>query len=332
VALETAPPLLLQTLLQSTPQQSTGYAELIISAERAQVRNLEAAAGLAIRLTAASAPDYLLWLGLNPQTDVVRAGLASAHQPLATAAASDLQQAALHLCKHARLLPALLTLPWQADFGERYDPLTVPAAAIAAYPSARAQKIVRVSEAPVPLEDSLDSRFILFRSADGAVEHLAVLVGEPDFSAPMLTRLHSACLTGDLFGSLRCDCGEQLRKAVAALAAGGGGLLLYLAQEGRNIGLANKLRAYALQDQGFDTVAADEQLGFRQDERYYDIAAAMLQDFGVSRVRLLTNNPTKISALAAHGIEVVERVALTGSSNPYNERYLDTKKRVGHLL
>jgi GTP cyclohydrolase II len=215
---------------------------------------------------------------------------------------------------------------------ELYDPLSVSAAAIAAYPSARAHKIVRISEAPVPLEDSLASRFILFRSADGAAEHLAVLVGEPDYTQPVLTRLHSACLTGDLFGSLRCDCGEQLRNAVAALAANGGGLLLYLAQEGRNIGLANKLRAYTLQDQGFDTVTADELLGFRQDERYYDIAAAMLHDFGIGQVRLLTNNPTKISALAAHGIEVIERIPLTGSTNPYNERYLDTKKRVGHLL
>ncbi|PRY63427.1 GTP cyclohydrolase II [Vreelandella songnenensis] len=192
----------------------------------------------------------------------------------------------------------------------------------------------RVSEASIPLEDAAESRFVLFREPDGLREHVAVVIGQPENMAGAVPlRMHSACLTGDLFGSLRCDCGEQLRNAVADIQAMGGGVLLYLAQEGRGIGLANKLRAYTLQDGGLDTVDADQVLGFGDDERQYAVAVDMLNALDISQVQLLTNNPLKISALREGGIDVVSRQALYGSVTEQNHRYLSAKaSRAGHFL
>jgi len=159
------------------------------------------------------------------------------------------------------------------------------------------------------------------------------VVGEPDVSQPVLVRLHSECLTGDLLGSLRCDCGDQLRGALREIGKQGSGILLYLAQEGRDIGLINKLRAYQLQDLGSDTVDANEQLGFEADERVYLTAAEMLHQLGVESVRLMTNNPEKIAQLRSSGVNVVERVAHIFPSNSHNEGYLKTKAiRTGHLF
>ena len=167
----------------------------------------------------------------------------------------------------------------------------------------------------------------------GSREHLAVVIGEPEAADGIPVRLHSACLTGDVFGSLRCDCGEQLRQSVAALSALGGGVLLYLGQEGRGIGLANKLRAYALQDGGRDTIDADLQLGFEPDERRYTVASAMLLAMGYPRIRLMTNNPDKIEALQRTGITIVERLPLLALVTPQNQRYMDAKRtRARHLL
>jgi GTP cyclohydrolase II len=184
----------------------------------------------------------------------------------------------------------------------------------------------------VPLAGAESSRVALFRDEFGGGEHVAVVIGEPDLAGSVPVRLHSACLTGDLLGSLRCDCGEQLRTAVEQIAALGGGILLYLDQEGRSIGLANKLRAYAIQDTGVDTFDADHRLGFSADERSYDLAAAMLQQMGVLRVRLLTNNPAKIDGLREHGIDVVDRLPLQTRPNVHNAAYLRSKReRAGHL-
>ena len=160
-----------------------------------------------------------------------------------------------------------------------------------------------------------------------------MVIGKPSPDKPVLTRLHSECFTGDLLGSLRCDCGDQLRGAIAEIDRAGGGLLLYLAQEGRGIGLVNKLRAYELQDRGFDTVDANEQLGFEADERLYLPAAQMLRELGFPQVRLLTNNPGKVDGLVRHGIDVVERVPHRFPVNPHNAAYLRTKAaRGGHLF
>jgi GTP cyclohydrolase II len=245
-----------------------------------------------------------------------------------------LARAALALAKLGRLLPALVAAP-RLTLPEGL--LEVPAADVTAYPGTAATTLAAVAEARVPLEDSAETRIVAFRPADGGIEHLAILVGEPEALAARggapLARVHSECFTGDLLGSLRCDCGPQLRGAIARMAAEGSGVLLYLAQEGRGIGLVNKLRAYALQDGGLDTLDANRALGYGADERNFLVAAEMLRALRIPRVRLLTNNPEKIAGLAACGIEVVDRVRHAFVANGVNDGYLETKAlRFGHLL
>ena len=248
--------------------------------------------------------------------------------------------AAVGLAKLARLLPAAvvveLTEPDADDliaWALRHDLLMVDAGDIFQYEQTAARTLRRVSEARVPLGDAENTRIIAFRPVDGGLEHLAIIIGEPDPEQPVLTRLHSECFTGDLLGSLRCDCGDQLHGALKEIADAGDGILLYLAQEGRGIGLVNKLRAYELQDRGFDTLDANEQLGFDADERVYLPAARMLRSLGFQQARLLTNNPEKMAALSRWGITVVERVPHSFPANKHNEAYLQTKAgRGGHLI
>lgn len=171
-----------------------------------------------------------------------------------------------------------------------------------------------------------------FADADGR-EHVALSLGEIADGEPVLARVHSECLTGDALFSQRCDCGAQLKEALQRIATEGRGVLLYLRQEGRGIGLGNKIRAYALQDAGADTVEANEQLGFAADARDYSVCRDMLAHLGVRRLRLMTNNPRKLSALEGMGAEIVERLPLHSGRNPHNEAYLDTKAdKLGHLL
>ncbi|HXP30205.1 MAG TPA: GTP cyclohydrolase II [Stellaceae bacterium] len=244
--------------------------------------------------------------------------------------------AAVELTKLARLLPAAVmgpVGPRAAALLRQEDVHSVEAAAIMAYQVTAAQSLRPVAEAKVPLANAENARIIAFRPSDGGVGHVAILIGDPDPAQPVLARLHSECFTGDLLGSLRCDCGDQLRGAIAEIARVGSGIVLYLAQEGRGIGLANKLRAYTLQDAGLDTYDANEQLGFDADERVYLPAAEMLRQLGFGRVRLLTNNPEKVAALTRCGIAVVERVPHVFRSNGHNERYLRSKAtRLGHWL
>jgi len=280
-----------------------------------------------------------LAFGLSPEVALGRDELAECRRSLAPAQPAD--RAALALMRRALLIPAALV----ARVGEAQRPAVEARLAEGAWLAVRADQAERcleggigmlqqVSEARIPLAEAFDCRFILFREADGLREHVAVVIGEPGKdNAAVPLRLHSACLTGDLFGSLRCDCGEQLRNAVADIQALGGGVLLYLAQEGRGIGLANKLRAYTLQDSGLDTLDADQVLGFGEDERHYGVAVDILDALSIRRVQLLTNNPGKMAALTEGGIEVVERQALYGSLNDHNRRYLSAKsERAGHLL
>jgi len=263
--------------------------------------------------------------------------------------AADL--AAVQLAKLAQLLPSALTVvvttagaapAWDGHEGGHeagqiwataHGLLSVSQADVAAYGAAAADGLVMVGDARVPLADAENTRIVAFRPRDGGIEHLAIVIGDPSRSAPVLARLHSECFTGDLLGSMRCDCGEQLRGAIRAIAEAGGGVLLYLAQEGRGIGLVNKLRAYRLQDQGFDTVEANERLGFEPDERVFAAAARMLALLGFSQVRLMTNNPLKVSGLEGFGVSVVERVPHAFPANDHNAAYLNTKAtRSGHLL
>jgi GTP cyclohydrolase II len=240
---------------------------------------------------------------------------------------------AIDLCKEALLLPAVLAAPLAADAvlpdGIHRVRIDAPGAATARAP----HDLEVVSEADVPLASGVKARFMVFRGGPAPRDQVAIVVGDPDPSRPVLVRAHSACLTGDLFGSLRCDCGDQLRNALARLSAEGGGVLLYLDQEGRGIGIGNKMRAYALQDDGFDTICADAVLGFSADERRYEYAAAILHKLGYRRIMLLTNNPEKIGALTRAGIEVVGRHSLYGGVTAQNHPYLQTKAaRAGHML
>jgi GTP cyclohydrolase II len=234
----------------------------------------------------------------------------------------DEANAALTLARLAGLLPALWVVTGDSAAG--IEPSAISAAIAAPVATI-------VARAKLPLDNLPPNQMVAFRDPASGEEHVALVIGAFG-GEPPLVRLHSECLTGDVFGSLKCDCGPQLKEALHILGREGGGVLLYLRQEGRGIGLANKLRAYALQDRGLDTVDANRRLGFADDERNYGMAAAMLRALGLDRVRLLTNNPNKMSGLEHQGIEVVERVAHHMPTNPHNADYIATKrKRSGHL-
>ena len=201
------------------------------------------------------------------------------------------------------------------------------------YIAAAAQSLKITARANVPLRSAPDAEVVMFRAELGGDEHFAVIVGDPTAHDTPLVRLHSQCITGDILGSLKCDCGEQLEGALKLMTAEGGGILVYLAQEGRDIGLLNKMRAYALQDNGMDTVDANHALGFEDDERYFLPACKILRELEVEKLQLITNNPEKIVQLEENGFVVTNRVPMTPASNAHNERYLQTKQdRSGHLM
>ena len=230
--------------------------------------------------------------------------------------------AILTLARLAGVLPAL----WLVD-GEAQAPVGVGEVMDAVHEP----QVRLVTRARLPVEGVGETQIVAFRDTGTGEEHVALVVGAFG-GRPPLVRLHSECLTGDVFGSLKCDCGPQLQEALRLIDAAGGGVLLYLRQEGRGIGLANKLRAYALQDRGLDTIEANLRLGFADDERGYGVAAAMLGALGIDEVRLLTNNPAKVAGLEAAGIRVAERVAHHMPTNPHNADYIATKKaKSGHL-
>ena len=251
-----------------------------------------------------------------------------------------LEAAAVTLAQLARLLPAVVMaevpaarLRYLPEWAATESLMLAEHEDVAQYPEAEARALRCVADAAVPLDGATSTHIHAFRPPDGGREHLAIVVGAPDPAEPVLARLHWECFTGDLLSSLRCDCGDQLRGALQVIGAAGSGVILYMAQEGRGIGLVNKLRAYSLQDRGFDTLEANEQLGYESDERNYLPAAEMLRHLGYTRVRLLTNNPDKMQALGRWGIDVVERVAHSFPANPHNRQYLATKQqRAGHLL
>lgn len=321
LAVETADEAALAALDQARP------ADILVAGNRA------AALKLTNQLEAVpSAPVLIaraLWVGLaeamgiaDPALDLAQPlkGPFSTLPPLV----GDTAAAGLRLARLAGLLPALFV-------GAAEDPAVRLRGDDVLHFSQGSQLRI-ASRARLPTAHLVGSEIVAFRANGDPAEHVALLIGAPD-GQPPLVRVHSECLTGDALRSLKCDCGPQLDEALAQIAASGWGILLYLRQEGRGIGLVNKLRAYALQDQGYDTVDANLRLGFDDDERDFSVAALMLDALGQRCVRLLTNNPRKVAALERLGIEVADRVPLRAGENSHNEGYLATKRdRSGHQL
>jgi GTP cyclohydrolase II len=297
--------------------QQGGATRLVVTAARLRWLGREVRGGAALDVTGLT-EDQILALVLGKAQVPV--------PPLLPM--NPLELAALELAKLALVLPAILVS--QSDAPHL---LRAPASAVSHYSAQRLSALKLITRAPVPLEGAQNSEFVVFRGGEGLRDQVAIVIGQPDLSQPVPVRLHSACLTGDLFGSLKCDCGDQLRSTTKAMAEGSGGIILYLDQEGRGTGIGNKMRAYALQAQGFDTFDADEILGFAHDERHFAFAARMLQLLGVMQVRLMTNNPAKVAALRNAGLTVTETVAIQGRMTHQNRGYLQTKRdRGGHML
>src|SRR5690606_25713342 len=320
-ALETLTPARLAAL------RGLGPAQIVLTGWRAETLKIAAYDGEVVRLALPSDADAAQLRALADPAQDLAHPLKGPWRPLRDGDAEP-ARVAVALTKTAELLPALLMADAEAPAG-----LTaLPVAPLKRQLAAEAV-MSRVSAASVPLVWAGRSRLHVFRPDDGGTEHYAIEVGDPPRDQPVLARLHSACFTGDVLGSLKCDCGPQLHAALNAMGAEGGGVLLYLNQEGRGIGLANKMRAYDLQSQGFDTVEANHRLGFEDDERDFRLGAAMLRRLGFGSVRLLTNNPAKIAMLEAEGITVTERVPLKVGRTRHNTAYLDTKARKsGHLM
>jgi GTP cyclohydrolase II len=296
---------------------------LVITAPRARAIGIEAAGPVGLALGDDDGANAILALVAEPLVERTPAVIAA---PLAAAAA-------IALAKLARYLPALLVAEGAMVAAAASEPrlVAVSAEAIVGFQEQAVASLAVAAEANVPLDGGMPARFVIFRDAIGGTS-VAAIVGAPDLTRPVPVRLHSACLTGDAFGSRRCDCGDQLRLALRRLDREGG-IILYLDQEGRGLGLANKMRAYQLQDAGLDTLDANTTLGFDDDERDYGVAARMLQILGCTEVLLMTNNPAKLDGLSRAGIEVSGRIGLQVPSNPDNRRYLAAKAaRAGHQL
>jgi GTP cyclohydrolase II len=296
---------------------------LVVTARRAFSLGIVTSAPVALQLAADIDADTVTSLVVDAQ----------ATGPFMADPAGEAAEAAIGLAKIAQMLPAVLVADATPTMA-KFDPpiVSLTADSVGQFRNDRIQSLTISGEAKVPLDSGVATRFVVFRDAVGE-SPVAVIIGNPDLSLPTPVRLHSACLTGDAFGSRRCDCGDQLKIAVNRLAAMGGGIILYLVQEGRGLGLSNKMRAYRLQDDGLDTVDANTTLGFDDDERDYGVAGRMLEILGCTRAVLLTNNPAKLDGLASAGIEIAGRVPLETPINADNKRYLKAKAvRSGHRL
>jgi 3,4-dihydroxy 2-butanone 4-phosphate synthase/GTP cyclohydrolase II len=274
-------------------------------------------------------PGHLFPLRYHPGGSLVRAG----HT-----------EAIIDLCKIAGMYPAgvvceimkddggMARMPDLEEFGKRHGLKILSIAQIIAHRRRHENLIERVAEARLPSKYG-EFKIVAYRSAVDPGEHIALTIGDWKPDQPVLTRIHSECLTGDVFGSLRCDCGEQIELALRILGQEGTGAFLYMRQEGRGIGLHNKIKAYSLQDNGLDTIEANKKLGFESDLRHYGISAQILLDLGIKKIRLLTNNPKKVVGLSGFGLEITERVEVEVPPNHENQYYLETKRaKMGHIL
>lgn len=350
-------------LRRGVPVILSGSSPLVLlgaeTSSPAAVAELQSLAGTApVMLLAPARAAAILRMPMEPDTEVAAVALAQAvlaggafqklPDPTArqSAGRDDVRPApvppgavaAFRLAKIAQILPAVLAAPLPPGRAAgAHDLVEVAAEDVLAYPEREAECLKLITSVEVPLTDAPDSRVVAFRADGSAIEHLAIVIGRPEEPTPderaPLVRIHSECFTGDLLGSMRCDCGPQLRGAISRIAKDGAGVVLYLGQEGRGIGLVNKLRAYRLQDQGLDTMDANRALGWGADERSFMIGGTMLRAMGITRIRLLTNNPDKIAGLTACGIEVVGREPHRFEPNGVNDDYLATKAaRFGHML
>jgi len=296
---------------------------LVVTPERARAIGIET--------------DEAVALDLNAHVSLASIFALAVDSDLATTPASvragEGEQAAIRLAKLSQGLPAVLVAQVQPQaILQGLDLIKIEAQAIRDFDRELVNSLVIASRASIPLSSGARSEFVIFRDTLGGTS-TAIIVGKPDYSRPVLVRLHSACLTGDVFGSRRCDCGDQLKLAVKRLEDAGAGVILYLPQEGRGVGLANKMRAYQKQDEGLDTVDANTTLGFEDDERDYKMAGRMLQMLGCRSVMLLTNNPAKLDGLAQAGIEIAGRMPIETPVNADNLRYMRAKAaRAGHQL
>ena len=301
--------------------------QLIVTERRALALGLDASTSMALQLPAGA--DAATILALVTDATNNRKPSAKPASPAATAA--------IHLVKISQSLPAVLAANLAAHtIACEENVVSVEADAVVDFADHATRSLTIASEASVPLSSGTSTRFIVFQDAVGDSQ-TAIIVGKPDFANPVPVRLHSACLTGDVFGSRRCDCGDQLRLALARIEELGGGVILYLAQEGRGLGLANKMRTYQLQDEGLDTFDANATLGFDDDERDYGVAAHMLRMLNCTRIVLLTNNPTKLDGLTTAGIEIAGRMQIDAPINADNRRYMKAKAaraehRLDHLM
>jgi GTP cyclohydrolase II len=295
---------------------------LVVTAQRARALGIEASEPVVLRLDPKQDASAVLAL-------VGDAEAASGH---AFGKAGRAAQAAIQLAKLAQGLPAVLIANLKSSSRQIDGVLKLDAATIGGFAQDLLRSVAIAGKASIPLSSGSRAEFVVFRDAIGGTS-TAIIIGKPDLAKPVLVRLHSACLTGDVFGSRRCDCGDQLKLAITRLENAGAGIILYLAQEGRGVGLANKMRAYQMQDHGLDTVDANTTLGFEDDERDYGIAGRMLELLGCRSVVLLTNNPAKLEGLANAGIEIAGRMPIETPINPDNLRYLTAKaERAGHRL
>ena len=326
----------IEVLSQSRLDEITLFDEvsfILITARRAQTLNCSIYDGNFVRIELGQASEITLLKAIADPSLDLKNPLKGPFNVIRDKTLK-LENETLLLLKSAQLLPAAIVS--QITDGKKYASdhnltylQTDQLLEMAISPRGLSDAIT----AEVPTARAENSKFHIFRPNISGEEHYAIEIGRLDRKQPTLVRIHSACFTGDVLGSLKCDCGPQLHAATKMINGQGGGLLIYLNQEGRGIGLANKIRAYSLQDQGFDTVEANHRLGFEDDERDFQLGAAILKEMRVTNIKLITNNPSKISTMNNYNINVVERIPLKVGQNKTNLRYLDTKARKsGHLM